>query len=35
MGLYRPESLSTVEAAQFLMILRRSVDQVARVWEYR
>jgi len=35
MGLYRPESLSTVEAAQFSMILRRSVDQVARVWEYR
>jgi hypothetical protein len=34
-GLYQPDSLSTIEAAQFSMYLRMFVNQVKRVWQHR
>ncbi len=32
-GLYKPDSLSTIEAAQFSMYLRMFVTQVTRIWQ--
>jgi len=32
-GLYKPDSLSTIEAAQFSMYLRMFVNQVDRIWQ--